>query len=151
MLAERRTGGRAVRRDAGRRVFRRKHVHAADQCLQGGDGLAGGAAACRRVQAAGHAVPDAASGNHGHHRGAAQRLSVAVVGGGGDARRFRRAGFAGSSGRSEEHTSELQSLMRISYAVFCLKKKKRKIPDILTLKNKTTIQTLLKNSDINTP
>src|SRR3546814_1563733 len=30
------------------------------------------------------------------------------------------------SGRSEEHTSELQSLMRISYAVFCLKKKKTK-------------------------
>src|SRR3546814_1521163 len=29
--------------------------------------------------------------------------------------------------RSEEHTSELQSLMRISYAVFCLKKKKRTI------------------------
>src|SRR3546814_5609288 len=29
--------------------------------------------------------------------------------------------------RSEEHTSELQSLMRISYAVFCLKKKKRQI------------------------
>src|SRR3546814_5427300 len=31
----------------------------------------------------------------------------------------------GSSSRSEEHTSELQSLMRISYAVFCLKKKKK--------------------------
>src|SRR3546814_10482608 len=31
--------------------------------------------------------------------------------------------------RSEEHTSELQSLMRISYAVFCLKKKKTKSPD----------------------
>src|SRR3546814_6221596 len=30
--------------------------------------------------------------------------------------------------RSEEHTSELQSLMRISYAVFCLKKKKQKQP-----------------------
>src|SRR3546814_14266878 len=30
----------------------------------------------------------------------------------------------GSQDRSEEHTSELQSLMRISYAVFCLKKKK---------------------------
>src|SRR3546814_8864272 len=30
------------------------------------------------------------------------------------------------NGRSEEHTSELQSLMRISYAVFCLKKKKHK-------------------------
>src|SRR3546814_8840960 len=29
------------------------------------------------------------------------------------------------SGRSEEHTSELQSLMRISYAVFCLKQKKQ--------------------------
>src|SRR3546814_2694902 len=29
--------------------------------------------------------------------------------------------------RSEEHTSELQSLMRISYAVFCLKKKQKKI------------------------
>src|SRR3546814_5169256 len=29
-------------------------------------------------------------------------------------------------GRSEEHTSELQSLMRISYAVFCLKKKQKK-------------------------
>src|SRR3546814_1933594 len=32
----------------------------------------------------------------------------------------------GRSRRSEEHTSELQSLMRISYAVFCLKKKKKK-------------------------
>src|SRR3546814_10044566 len=31
------------------------------------------------------------------------------------------------AGRSEEHTSELQSLMRISYAVFCLKKKKHNI------------------------
>src|SRR3546814_8103370 len=33
-------------------------------------------------------------------------------------------GAVGSQQRSEEHTSELQSLMRISYAVFCLKKKK---------------------------
>src|SRR3546814_2608366 len=32
--------------------------------------------------------------------------------------------FPALIGRSEEHTSELQSLMRISYAVFCLKKKK---------------------------
>src|SRR3546814_3417994 len=31
--------------------------------------------------------------------------------------------------RSEEHTSELQSLMRISYAVFCLKKKKKEITE----------------------
>src|SRR3546814_3967300 len=37
--------------------------------------------------------------------------------------------------RSEEHTSELQSLMRISYAVFCLKKKKKKIN---TLTNNTS-------------
>src|SRR3546814_7559509 len=53
--------------------------------------------------------------------------------GGGDARRRRdhdRDGqrdardVLGEGGRSEEHTSELQSLMRISYAVFCLKKKK---------------------------
>src|SRR3546814_6650396 len=41
----------------------------------------------------------------------------------------RRAGHPGEAvvvghARSEEHTSELQSLMRISYAVFCLKKKK---------------------------
>src|SRR3546814_6985319 len=34
--------------------------------------------------------------------------------------------FVVESRRSEEHTSELQSLMRISYAVFCLKKKKDK-------------------------
>src|SRR3546814_9628036 len=32
-------------------------------------------------------------------------------------------------GRSEEHTSELQSLMRISYAVFCLKKKTKRKPN----------------------
>src|SRR3546814_4695268 len=33
--------------------------------------------------------------------------------------------FPGAADRSEEHTSELQSLMRNSYAVFCLKKKKK--------------------------
>src|SRR3546814_8961490 len=43
------------------------------------------------------------------------------------ARPGRAAGPDGTlSQRSEEHTSELQSLMRISYAVFCLKKKKKK-------------------------
>src|SRR3546814_10859618 len=36
----------------------------------------------------------------------------------------RNLGRGDRPGRSEEHTSELQSLMRISYAVFCLKKKK---------------------------
>src|SRR3546814_8054409 len=39
----------------------------------------------------------------------------------------RNAASARRGARSEEHTSELQSLMRISYAVFCLKKKKNKI------------------------
>src|SRR3546814_7137626 len=45
------------------------------------------------------------------------------------AERRRRRGAADANdiaSRSEEHTSELQSLMRISYAVFCLKKKKTK-------------------------
>src|SRR3546814_6308123 len=40
-------------------------------------------------------------------------------------RRERKTSSPVSSRRSEEHTSELQSLMRISYAVFCLKKNKR--------------------------
>src|SRR3546814_2125381 len=38
---------------------------------------------------------------------------------------FQSKTFARIKQRSEEHTSELQSLMRISYAVFCLKKKKK--------------------------
>src|SRR3546814_10491580 len=41
-----------------------------------------------------------------------------------DARNRLAAGLDDLVKRSEEHTSELQSLMRISYAVFCLKKKK---------------------------
>src|SRR3546814_6537357 len=43
---------------------------------------------------------------------------------------FMAKPFAQQAGsRSEEHTSELQSLMRISYAVFCLKKKKKQIDE----------------------
>src|SRR3546814_7938265 len=45
--------------------------------------------------------------------------------------------FGDRIGRSEEHTSELQSLMRISYAVFCLKKKKTYIKLINTLESHT--------------
>src|SRR3546814_12751725 len=45
---------------------------------------------------------------------------------GGQAHRIDRAH------RSEEHTSELQSLMRISYAVFCLKKKKKQYQHKIT-------------------
>src|SRR3546814_1221934 len=40
--------------------------------------------------------------------------------------RARRCAYERNSARSEEHTSELQSLMRISYAVFCLKKNNKK-------------------------
>src|SRR3546814_5946434 len=43
--------------------------------------------------------------------------------------------------RSEEHTSELQSLMRISYAVFCLKKKTNKKKQQITLKTPTELRT----------
>src|SRR3546814_7632105 len=43
--------------------------------------------------------------------------------------------------RSEEHTSELQSLMRISYAVFCLKKKKTKYITVIINRTSTTTQT----------
>src|SRR3546814_8398088 len=49
--------------------------------------------------------------------------------------------LSSSEKRSEEHTSELQSLMRISYAVFCLKKKKKKkdtTNDITKNKSNTT-------------
>src|SRR3546814_10563363 len=46
---------------------------------------------------------------------------------GADHRRRAGKGCEFLPGRSEEHTSELQSLMRISYAVFCLKKKKYKL------------------------
>src|SRR3546814_3116217 len=41
----------------------------------------------------------------------------------------------GDAARSEEHTSELQSLMRISYAVFCLKKKKKYTTPISHIKH----------------
>src|SRR3546814_1546978 len=50
---------------------------------------------------------------------------VGRPGGVGQAHLSFSGGGRGSHGRSEEHTSELQSLMRISYAVFCLKKKKK--------------------------
>src|SRR3546814_10608482 len=64
----------------------------------------------------------------------------------GQARAARRpAGQAGRRGlipppaaRSEEHTSELQSLMRISYAVFCLKKKIPAITQVTVNKHVTT-------------
>src|SRR3546814_8077543 len=60
-----------------------------------------------------------------HHRGLSPSARSCLPG------RNRRCagcvqGTAEDLSRSEEHTSELQSLMRISYAVFCLKKKRKK-------------------------
>src|SRR3546814_1559694 len=48
--------------------------------------------------------------------------------------------------RSEEHTSELQSLMRISYAVFCLKKKKQNKNILHTIESQTNITNHHKSS-----
>src|SRR3546814_6732022 len=67
-------------------------------------------------------------GNRGRHRHSLRYRRAAPVRGDPDPEGRRYAHDAGLRGidvdlRSEEHTSELQSLMRISYAVFCLKKK----------------------------
>src|SRR3546814_8315336 len=59
---------------------------------------------------------DRGASRHGHGQRGAAAAGQALL------RRSR--GHAEHALRSEEHTSELQSLMRISYAVFCLKKKK---------------------------
>src|SRR3546814_5914129 len=48
-----------------------------------------------------------------------------------------RSIWVADDGRSEEHTSELQSLMRISYAVFCLKKKNNYDIPVIDLNPKT--------------
>src|SRR3546814_10960959 len=53
----------------------------------------------------------------------AQRRHAEAGAGQGHAIMRRQGDFQAAAERSEEHTSELQSLMRISYAVFCLKKK----------------------------
>src|SRR3546814_1309872 len=56
------------------------------------------------------------------------------------------AGIANPKDRSEEHTSELQSLMRISYAVFCLKKKN---PNTQTQTTTTQLKKHKKNKQDN--
>src|SRR3546814_2547289 len=50
--------------------------------------------------------------------------------------------------RSEEHTSELQSLMRISYAVFCLKKKKKRNSPTRQIRTKHKINHKIRNTMI---
>src|SRR3546814_6435214 len=67
-------------------------------------------------------VDDGAGAHHaGFERHVQRRISEPVIAKG-LRRRAHRQHFSVRT-RSEEHTSELQSLMRISYAVFCLKKK----------------------------
>src|SRR3546814_5952696 len=56
---------------------------------------------------------------------AGERPSIMMGGGDGNDSGIGGGAATTMSGRSEEHTSELQSLMRTSYAVFCLKKKKQ--------------------------
>src|SRR3546814_7043123 len=70
-----------------------------------------------------HAYAVVAAGQERAHAGHRQGRA-------GGARHARSSGgpVDGDRPRSEEHTSELQSLMRISYAVFCLKKKKDNTP-----------------------
>src|SRR3546814_1841989 len=65
-----------------------------------------------------------AHGADGHPRPAVRLHSLANLRSGHD-RDMAVEARRGEGGRSEEHTSELQSLMRTSYAVFCLKKKKK--------------------------
>src|SRR3546814_7901684 len=68
------------------------------------------------------------TGRYLHQQGRARnegaRRAYYRRGGGGRALAWHIS-FRRGENRSEEHTSELQSLMRISYAVFCLKKKKK--------------------------
>src|SRR3546814_4360954 len=77
-------------------------------------------------------LPDRASGGAGlQDRRSSRSTVIRSIAAAGrrlptSSRRFRRISRAV---RSEEHTSELQSLMRISYAVFCLKKKKQSVYD----------------------
>src|SRR3546814_6396980 len=70
-----------------------------------------------------------------HHLRAADHLRKRVAAG------ARRIPHRQHAVRSEEHTSELQSLMRISYAVFCLKKKKKQ-NNVYTMDNKQTHKSL---------
>src|SRR3546814_3888207 len=89
--------------------------------LLGGLGAAGEGAG--EVEVAGHLElpPQHRPAEAARDVEAVQRDDAAVVGI--DEEQARIVAALGHRERSEEHTSELQSLMRISYAVFCLKKK----------------------------
>src|SRR3546814_7458097 len=66
-------------------------------------------------------LPGQAQGLADSRKVAVRQVGIAAVPGA-----EGRLRLFGKGNRSEEHTSELQSLMRTSYAVFCLKKKKKK-------------------------
>src|SRR3546814_7368860 len=96
--------------------------HPGDLGAVGGRGPGGGGAAAARLDRADRG-DGAVGGVHGpalRHREGGQGVRA------GDDPVVHRARRARTP-RSEEHTSELQSLMRISYAVFCLNKKKNKL------------------------
>src|SRR3546814_11111668 len=95
-----------------RAVGRPRRTHLGRRCRRDGRGRHGGGAAARRLP---RAARDTAA--------AATRIPRPPrTGGGGDRLQPRHLAAAVAAPRSEEHTSELQSLMRISYAVFCLQK-----------------------------
>src|SRR3546814_5688465 len=91
------------------------------------DGKRGGADRDRHRQRDDHADPGARISNkrplHAPAPGAST-AAVRAIRGDGIGTSGNRISRAPASTRSEEHTSELQSLMRRSYAVFCVKKKK---------------------------
>src|SRR3546814_2666851 len=90
-------------------------------CLRIGDGEF---PALGRVHAAAHVI-----GRPPFGQGRDRRIVDGRFGRPGEARRVEGGNMLAAriaAGRSEEHTPELQSLMRISYAVFCLKKKKKR-------------------------
>src|SRR3546814_5272392 len=72
--------------------------------------------------------------NNGTQTGSGTRAAALIAARPRSIGRMAGAKRAKGTGRSEEHTSELQSLMRISYAVFCLKKKTKQIHSQLYLK-----------------
>src|SRR3546814_8217781 len=95
-------------------LFDHDLVESLDRIAAGGDAPAGDDRMDERAQAA----PDH---RHPESRRNAEMLDVIFI----DALRMvNEQALEPGEARSEEHTSELQSLMRISYAVFCLKNKK---------------------------
>src|SRR3546814_2760537 len=73
-----------------------------------------------------HIAEPGAESSPGKRKGRSARSSAGGAGGGNPRNFTRKRRCGGRARRSEEHTSELQSLMRNSYAVFCLKKNNRR-------------------------